>query len=378
MSTALLKFKPSPAMPAKMPIDPSILVGAMEACPEPMAVIENGKVIYGNRSFAQLPKQMKGHNIATDADDSRWRATNFSLGSHKFVVATLKHEAEPETVHLAMLGRLVGGVAHDFNNQLTGILLYCDLMKTKLSATSPLAPKIEEIRRAADQGAGLIRQLMTVGREEKGAPRWVSFNHAIEEMLPLLRHLAGEDITIALKLEAGAPRVGISLAEAQQVILNLVLNARDAMPGGGTVSLETRLLELDGAAQDRSAQDRSAQGRSPQGRPVFEFAVADSGHGMDAEAVARIFEPFYTTKVLGGTGMGLATVKRIAEQSGGAVSVDTAPGRGTRMAFRLAPLQVPNNPIEEQQVQNSLPLRPKRAGVRQSQSLHSENRGASI
>ena len=151
-----------------------------------------------------------------------------------------------------MLGRLVGGVAHDFNNLLTGILLYCDLVRTKLAAEDPLAAKIEEIRHAADQGAGLIRQLMTVGREEKGAPRWVSFNHAVQEIVPLLRHLAGEHIEITMGLAEGAPRVGLSLAEAQQLILNLVLNARDAMPAGGKVSLATRLGEVKaGAAKSR-------------------------------------------------------------------------------------------------------------------------------
>ena len=106
-----------------------------------------------------------------------------------------------------MVGRLVGGVAHDFNNLLPGILLYCDLLKTKLALTNPLATlKIDEIRYAAEQGAGLIRQLMTIGREEKHAPHWVSFNHALQEIVPLLRHFAGENIGITLELSAGAPR----------------------------------------------------------------------------------------------------------------------------------------------------------------------------
>src|SRR5258708_4699886 len=144
----------------------------------------------------------------------------------------------------------------------TGILLYCDMMKAKLAPTNPLAPKIEEIRFAAEQGAGLIRQLMTVGREEKDAPRWVSFNHALREIVPLLRHLAGEHIAITMELAAGAPRVGLSLAEAQQLILNLVLNARDAMPAGGRVRLETRLDELEDVRH---------------GKCALVFSVSDSG-----------------------------------------------------------------------------------------------------
>ena len=264
-----------------------------------------------------------------------------------------------------MLGRLVGGVAHDFNNLLTGILLYCDLVKTKLPAANPLGLKIEEIRRAADQGAGLIRQLMTVGREEKGAPRWVSLNHAIQEMLPLLQHLMGEHIVLAADFSVGASRVGISLAEAQQLILNLVLNGRDAMPAGGTVSLVTRLHELKGALP---------------GSSMLELIVTDSGTGMDAKTAARIFDPFYTTKVLGvGTGMGLATVKRIVEKAGGTICVGTIPGRGTRMKVRLPQIEISVNPGDDQPSRKNSPRRrPQRSGIRPSQSRHSENRGVGV
>jgi signal transduction histidine kinase len=368
MSTALLKFKsPHPAQ-TKMALDSSLLAGAVEACPEPVAVIENGKVIYGNRSFAQLSAQFDAPDTGLDArvgaSDSRWRTTNFAVGDRALSVTTLGREAAgPEAAHLEMLGRLVGGVAHDFNNLLTGILLHCDLVKTKLPAANPLALKIEEIRRAADQGAGLIRQLMTVGRDEKGAPRWVSLNHAIKEMLPLLRHLAGEHIAITAELAAGAPRVGISLAEAQQLMLNLVLNARDAMPAGGTVILGTRLGKIEGAAAIS----------------VLEFAVTDSGSGMDAKTAARVFEPFYTTKVLGGTGTGLATVKRIVDDARGTVCVDTVPGRGTRMTIRLPQIELPEHEAEALPSQPHPPRhRPKRSGIQQPQSRNSENRGAGV
>lgn len=198
--------------------------------------------------------------------------------------------------------------------------MYCDLLKTKLTPANPLALKIEEIRYAAEQGAGLIRQLMTVGREEKGSPRWVSFNHALQEIVPLLQHLAGEHISITMDLVAGAPRVGLSLAEAQQLILNLVLNARDAMPAGGKVCLATRRGELESTES---------------GNHTLEFSVSDSGTGMDAQTAAQMFEPFHTNRAAGrGTGMGLATVKRIVEEAGGSIQVDTTPGKGTRMTVR--------------------------------------------
>ena len=322
MSTALLKFQPVPT--PKEVLESSVLLAGLDASPEPMALIEGGKLIYGNRSFTQLSTQIRDRKpqAGSGASDPRWCTTDFAVGPRALSVTTLSRKAAdstPEATHLEMLGRLVGGVAHDFNNLLTGILLYCDLVKTKLPAANPLARKIEEIRHAADQGAGLIRQLMTVGREEKDAPQWSSFNHTIRDLLPLLRHLVGEQIEITVSLAAGSPRVGISLAEAQQLALNLVLNARDAMPGGGAIYLETRVHESEGACETS----------------VVEFIVADSGAGMDPETAKRIFEPFYTTKPGVGTGTGLATVKRIVAAAGGTVCVQTTPGSGTRMAVRL-------------------------------------------
>ena len=329
MSTSLLKFQPLSGTLKSIPLDPEILAGAVDASPEPMAVAENGKLIYANASFAQLSAQVetaapRDGPIAVSPGPVL-RSTGFSFGGRSLSVTTLGREpplpVSADAAHLEMVGRLVGGVAHDFNNLLTGILLYCDLLKIKLAPTNPLTLKIEEIRYAAEQGAGLIRQLMTVGREEKDAPRWVSFNHVLQEIFPLLQHLAGEHISITLDLVAGAPRVGLSLAEAQQLILNLVLNARDAMPAGGNVCLSTR----DGARESTES-----------GNHTLEFSVSDSGTGMDAQTAAQIFEPFYTTREKDrGTGLGLVTVKRIVDEAGGVTRVDTTPGKGTRMTVRL-------------------------------------------
>ena len=283
-------------------------------------------------------------------------------------MTTLRREpaqTRPETVHLEMLGRMVGGVAHDFNNLLTAILLHCDLVKTKLPAANPLARRIEEIRHAADQGAGLIRQLMTVGREEKGTPRWVSFNHALQELLPLLRHLAGEHIIISLDLTTGAPRVGLSLAEAQQLILNLVLNARDAMPEGGEVRLTTRQHNLSDGAQSASH--------------TFEFTVTDSGSGMAPETAAHIFEPFYTTKPFGrGTGTGLSTVKGIVVGAGGTIGLDTKPGQGTRVTVRLPQIGSPKDDRPEPDHQDYVRRRRQPSEIQKSQTHQSKKRGAGV
>src|ERR1700746_1874589 len=172
MSTALLKFQPS--KDAGSAPQAAIFAAALDTCPQALAIAEDGKVIYRNRSFAgssadQLPRP----NLRADSD---WQETSFAVDGHSFQLLTLRPSAPvSDSQHLALIGRLVGGVAHDFNNLLTGILLYCDLMQGKLAPSDPLGQKVDEIRVAAEQGAGLIRQLMSVGREDKDAPRSVAF-----------------------------------------------------------------------------------------------------------------------------------------------------------------------------------------------------------
>ncbi|HEX6804498.1 MAG TPA: ATP-binding protein [Terriglobales bacterium] len=315
MSTAVLKFEQESISAEALS---TILECALAASPDPFAISEAGRLVYTNPSFATLSPARPGGNRSYP----EWQTTDFVAGRLSFVLTTLRREpAAAETLHLALMGRLVGGVAHDFNNLLTGILLYCDLLQDKLPGADPLRARMDEIRSAAEQGAGIIRQLMTLGREQKGAVHTTSFDFAIRELAPMLRHLAGENIRITADLADNDAAVGISLAEAQQVVLNLVLNARDAMPQGGSVHLRT--------------QSRPFEGTGP-GERMFELTVSDDGPGMDAKVVARIFDPFFTTKARGrGTGMGLTTVRRIVEDAGGLVCVDTAPGSGTRMTVRL-------------------------------------------
>jgi signal transduction histidine kinase len=322
MGNALLKFQtPEDASSAS---HAAIFAAALDACPQALAIAEDGKLLYSNRSFSELSadQRPRGNSRA----DSDLQQTSFVVDGRSFQLFTPRPSPPiSDSQHLALIGRLVGGVAHDFNNLLTGILLYCDLMQAKLAASNPLGQKIDEIRVAAEQGAGLIRQLMTVGREEKDAPRSVAFNDALKEMAPLLRHLAGENVHIVMELGESAGWVSISPAQAQQIVLNLVLNARDAMPGGGEVRLETcsRLFE----------------GTGP-GDRIFELTVKDSGTGMDAKTASRMFDPFFTTKSPGrGTGMGLTTVRKIVEDAGGIVTVVTAPAQGTQITVRLPEIE---------------------------------------
>ena len=327
MGNALLKFQPSED--ASSAYYAAIFAAALDACPQALAIAENGKLIYSNRSFSELSAESDQLPKGNSRPGSDLQQTGFVVEGRSFQLFTRRPAPlVSDSQHLALIGRLVGGVAHDFNNLLTGILLYCDLIQGKLAASNPLAQKIDEIRVAAEQGAGLIRQLMTVGREEKDAPRSVAFNDALREMAPLLRHLAGENVRIAMELGEGAGWVSMSLAQAQQIVLNLVLNARDAMPGGGEVRLETG--------------SRLFEGTGP-GHCIFELTVKDSGTGMDAKTASRMFDPFFTTKAPGhGTGMGLTTVRKIVEDAGGIVTVVTAPSQGTQITVRLPEIDADN------------------------------------
>jgi signal transduction histidine kinase len=319
MSTALLKFQAPDNDGAP---GAGVLAAALAACPEGIAIVENGKLIYSNRSLAQF--LAKGGQLPNAGSHTNygWQEAGFSVDGRTFSLMTVRTPAAiSDSEHLALMGRLVGGVAHDFNNLLTGILLYCDLMSNKMSAGNSLARKIDEIRIAAEQGAGLIRQLMSIGREDQEAPQQVAFNYALKEIAPLLQHLVGENVHVNMTIGEGDGMVGVSLAQAQQIILNLVLNARDATPGGGQVHV--------------ASNSRLFAGTGPADH-IFELTVQDYGTGMDGQTAARIFDPFFTTKAPGrGTGMGLTTVRKIVEDAGGVVSVETAPGKGTQVTVRL-------------------------------------------
>lgn len=331
MSTALLRFH---LLDDEKTPGVAVLAAALELVPQPIAILEDGEVVYSNQSMAQLVNSQTPP-FAPKADAS-WHQIDFTSEGRRFSLRTLRqYSAVGDSQHLAMIGRLVGGVAHDFNNLLTGILLYCDLMLSRIAKENPLARKIGEIRTAAEQGAGLIRQLMTVGREEKNAPQQVAFNHALQDLAPLLQHLIGENVQVSMEIGKSDGMVGISLAQAQQIILNLVLNARDASPSGGRIEV--------------TSNSRQFAGIGPSDR-ILELRVKDYGSGMDAQTAARIFDPFFTTKEPGcGTGMGLTAVRKIVEDARGLVFVETAPGRGTEVTVRLPemPASVPHPKSDE-------------------------------
>ena len=317
MSSALLKFQQT----SQDPSEPELVTASVEVSPQPLAIAENGKLIYRNASFAQLLSSPSGKLPVPLPADCSWQATEFKLNGRNFSLLTAPpHSAGLSTQNVgyfAAIGRLVTGVAHDFNNLLTGILLYCDLLQSRLTNDTALWQKAEEIRRAAEQGAALVRQLMTVGREERGERHLVSFNQVVVDLDHLLRHLLGEQIRIEMDLTSDPARVGMTSAQAQQIVLNLAINARDAMPGGGILRIESRMRESQG-----------------QKNRVFELIVADTGSGMDPATAARAFDPFFSTKA-SGRGTGLATVKAIIDAAHGSISVESHTGSGTRIVVHL-------------------------------------------
>jgi CheY-like chemotaxis protein len=219
------------------------------------------------------------------------------------------------------VGRLAGGVAHDFNNLLTGIIGYADLLRSGLPADNELRADAEEVRKAADRAAALTRQLLAFSRRQVLQPQSLSLNEAVGEMERMLRRLIGEDVELVTDTDPDLGLVEADPGQIEQVIANLVVNARDAMPGGGRLILRTANVEVDGHPRTE-----------PQMRPgsYVLLSVSDSGSGMDTETQSRMFEPFFTTKDVGkGTGLGLATVYGIVKQSGGYIWVTSAPRAGT-------------------------------------------------
>ena len=220
------------------------------------------------------------------------------------------------------VGRLAGGVAHDFNNLLTAILGYAELLANRRDLDATARQNIETIQKAGKQAAAVTHQLLAFSRKQVLQPRVIDLGELVHDFEKILRRVIGEHIDLVTETAPGGSRVKADPNQLEQVILNLGVNARDAMPKGGKLTIRTDTVSLDAAAARRQAPDLEP------GRYVC-LEVSDTGHGMTEEVKSRIFEPFYTTKGPGkGTGLGLATVYGVVKQSGGTVSVESAPGLG--------------------------------------------------
>ncbi len=224
------------------------------------------------------------------------------------------------------IGRLAGGVAHDFNNLLSCIMGYCDFLLGDIDETSPLRADVEEIRTAGERASALVRQLLAFSRRQVLQPRLLDLNEVIAEMDKLVRRLIGEDINLRIIPGADLGRVKADRGQIEQVIMNLVVNSRDAMPEGGDLIIETSNTEV---AVDVSGPDRS---NWPESHVVI--SVRDTGCGMNKEVLSHLFEPFFTTKERGkGTGLGLSTVYGIVKQTGGFITAESEESTGS--TFRI-------------------------------------------
>jgi two-component system, chemotaxis family, CheB/CheR fusion protein len=223
------------------------------------------------------------------------------------------------------IGKLAGGVAHDFNNLLTAINGYTEICQAQLRPEDPLQENLREIRKAGERASSLTRKLLAYSRKQVLAPKVFNLNFVIADMQHMLTSLVGERIKIVTELEPGLEQVKADTGEVEQVLLNLVVNARDAMPEGGTITVETRNVEAGGT-------DEKADGVS-EGTFVM-LSVTDTGTGMDEKTKHRIFDPFFTTKDVGkGSGLGLSMVQGMIAQSGGHIELDSELGKGT--SFRI-------------------------------------------
>jgi two-component system, cell cycle sensor histidine kinase and response regulator CckA len=237
------------------------------------------------------------------------------------------------------VGRLSGGIAHDFNNLLGVIIGYSQLLKRSLGGGNPLFEHAEEIEKASQRAVSLTRQLLAFSRQQVLEPVIVNLNTLVSDMEKMLPRLIGEDVALELNLEPELQQVKADLSQIEQVIMNLAVNARDAMPNGGKLTIQTANVELDLAYTRQHPGSRVG--------PYVMLAVRDTGTGIDPEIQSQIFEPFFTTKERDkGTGLGLATVYGVVKQSGGYIAVDSEKGKGACFSVYLPRVGQTVSPVE--------------------------------
>lgn len=293
------------------------------------ATITSGEVWVGNL----INRKRDGTLFEERVTISPVRDNSGSIVNYIAVKQDITHQTQLEAQFrqaqkMESVGRSAGGVAHDFNNLLTAITGYSDLALRRLNQSDPLRKNLEEIRKAADRASGLTRQLLAFSRKQVMEKRVLDLNAILSDMNKMLPRLIGEDIKIDLSLDKELGKIKADPGQIEQVIVNLVVNARDAMPDGGVLTIKTSNTTMDGELV------RSYE--SVQAGPHVLLSISDTGCGMDEETQQHIFEPFFTTKSMGkGTGLGLSTVFGIVKQSGGSIWVESKVGKGTTFKVYL-------------------------------------------
>lgn len=280
--------------------------------------------------------------------DGRWRYCE-AVGTNcldepavQGIVVTLRDRTERHQLEeqlrqiqkMEAIGRLAGGVAHDFNNLLTVVNGYASLLRGRFSSDSSDARAVEHIRRATENAARLTRQLLAFSRRQFITPKETDLNQVVEGAVPTLRRLVGEDVSVRVNLAPVLDPVRVDPAQIVEALVDLAANARDAMPTGGTFTIETTEVLPDSSSEPDSTEEPGA--------PQVRLSVSDTGNGMDESVLEHLFEPFFTTKPVGqGSGLGLAAVHGIVKQNGGTISVESTPGEGTTFHLDFPRISIP-------------------------------------
>jgi two-component system cell cycle sensor histidine kinase/response regulator CckA len=254
--------------------------------------------------------------------------------------ARLRLEEEVQTVRkMEAVGRLAGGVAHDFNNLLTVVIGRCEVLLGRVSNTHPMRPELLVIYEAAQKAASVTRQLLAFGRKQVLQPKILNLNNVIRKMDPMLRSLISDNIELRCEFAKDLWSVEADRGQIEQVLMNLVVNALDAMSMGGSLSIQTANIDLPYTPAENSVRT--------EGGHFVMLVVKDTGRGMDADTLSHIFEPFFTTKDKArGTGLGLSTAYGIIQQSKGFISAASQPREGTTLKIYLPALMVPAEPLD--------------------------------
>jgi signal transduction histidine kinase len=295
-----------------------VLSGASYSYSFDYTAVENGDKRWYRIVASPAPTDHGGVMVAHFDITERWRADAGLRRSDEQLLQTQKMEA---------IGRLAGGLAHDFNNLLTLISGYTEILLARMPAGNPDRVEIEEIRKAANRGAGLTTQLLSFSRRQQVEPVVLDLNQLVSDMERMLRRMIGEDVQLSAELSPGLGKIKADPGQIGQVIMNLVLNSRDAMPRGGRIVIYTANAEIGGRSMRMPATLDPG--------PYVMLAIEDNGVGMDAETLAHLFEPFFTKGKEKGTGLGLSTVYGIVKQSRGEVWAESRVGKGSRLTVYL-------------------------------------------
>lgn len=311
---------------------PEPLKAALEACPHGLMLRGGQDVLYANTAWKRLSdlRESATAQSAKDLHEARFNATfeghPVEINVMQDVTARVQLEAQlREAQKLEALGRWVGSIVHDFRNVLTAVMLYSDLLAQTTEPGSVAAKYNAEVRQAARRGTDLVGQLLSFARQRAPEVTVFSLNSLLHGVRDVLRRMSGEDVDLVFDLGESPCRVRVDATQMQQVLFNLAVNSRQAMPGGGRIVIRTR----ETAATPDSVNAAASNG-------WVELVISDDGVGMDHAVLARAFEPFFTTKPKGkGTGLGLPTVQSIVTQYGGSVSIDSKAAEGTTVRVLL-------------------------------------------